>query len=157
MVSTDARSWLCPQSRCGKMLPFSHIKPNLTVFHINTNVFPVLAPVTDPDFTLTKSHLYHHLTQLRSSRNRKLIWCELSLLFDDISPAGFDFSCAPLGTQQCEVHPWFSLDSVDLGPITQPSFCFRSSSVTERLSACCLPSWRNEAQLFLMRTAEQTG
>ena len=137
--------------------PFSHIKPNLTVFHINTNVFPVLAPVTDPDFTLTKSHLYHHLTQLRSSRNRKLIWCELSLLFDDISPAGFDFSCAPLGTQQCEVHPWFSLDSVDLGPITQPSFCFRSSSVTERLSACCLPSWRNEAQLFLMRTAEQTG
>ena len=95
MVSTDARSWLCPQSRCGKMLPFSHIKPNLTVFHINTNVFPVLAPATDPDFTLTKSHLYHHLTRLRSSRNRKLIWCKLSLPIDDISPAVFDFSCGP--------------------------------------------------------------
>lgn len=80
------------------ILPFFHIKPNFTVFHVNTNLSPVLAPVADPDFTLTESHLCHHLTQLHRSRNKSSSDCEPSLLFDSISPAGFDFSRGSLGT-----------------------------------------------------------
>ena len=141
VVSTAARSWLCPQSRCGEMLPFFHIKPNFTVFHINTNLFPVLAPVTDPDFTLTESHLYHHLTQLRSSRNKKLIWLRAQFTVWQHKPGWFWLLTGAFG----DLTMWGTSPvlSWQCGPGADHSaLCFRSPSATERLSVCCLPSWR---------------
>lgn len=151
VVSTAARSWLCPQSRCGEMLPFFHIK-----FHINTNLFPVLAPVADPDFTLTESHLYHHLTQLHSSRNKKLIWLRAQFTVWQHKPGWFWLLTGAFG----DLTMWGTslVLSWQCGPRAHHSaLCFWSPSVTAWLSVCCLPSWRYEAQRFLTSTAEQTG
>lgn len=89
-VSTAAQELALPPV---SILPFFHIKPNSLLCSTQTlTCLPALAPVADPDFTLTESHLCHHLTQLHRSRNKSSSDCEPSLLFDSISPAGFDFS-----------------------------------------------------------------
>ena len=47
-----------PPSPCVERLSYPSTKT------ITTNVFPMLAPATDPDSILLKSHPYRHLTQL---------------------------------------------------------------------------------------------